>query len=110
MLEKYIPVLKQIYAMAKATDIEHGNTYNLSSYLNSLDFETIKVVQVIMYLGRDNEYNELADGYQRYANLRKDFDSQGWNTKEVEVNQIISKCPFAQYLKAGMRILGITLQ
>lgn len=75
--------------------------------MDELDFETIKVLQVIMYLGRDREYDKQDTPEEIYRKDREYFDSQGWNTQSIETNQMIGKVPFDQYLEIGLEILQI---
>lgn len=79
----------------------------LREYLEALDFEIIKDIQSIMYLGRDSEYNQAETCQQRFASQRKYMDSLGWHDKSNEIDKIVEKLPLAQYLKEGMRILGM---
>jgi hypothetical protein len=94
---------------------KHSPEYNdseakkdaLTSYLNSLDFECVKDIQTIMYLGRDEDFEE-SDSYQkRFEEARKYFDEAGWNKKNIEVHQMTEKLPLAEYLANGMKILNI---
>lgn len=130
MTEKSIEVLKKVYNLAYERRIEYKkngteditigkNSRNileairnpaedkLIKYLNELDFETIKMIQTVMYLGRDNEYSDLSNGEQRYLKLREDFDKKGWKTKDIEISQIKQKVPLDKYLKKGLSILGV---
>lgn len=82
---------------------------DLICFLNSLDYEVIKALQVIMYIGRDTSFME-EDGTYSYENTRKYFDSQGWNDdKSIEVYQMVEKIYLAEYLKKGFEKLNITL-
>lgn len=126
-----IDMLKQVYFLAKerAEEINSGEnqTFSLSNlesfleelstpepkkeqlinYLESLSFEDIKVIQTVMYLGRDEDYEEHETYQQRYQNFRNYLDSRGWNTKSIEINQIVQKAPLDRYLLNGFRILNI---
>lgn len=104
----------------------------LYQYLNSLDYETIKVVETIMYLGRDysnNQKNEYEDNEEseydeedtiipdneeaplenpiQVFNQFYDDLSATWTNKSAEVNQIYSKIPLYRYLKRGIFLLGL---
>jgi len=82
----------------------------LEKYMSSLDFETIKIIQTIMYLGKDEEYNKNDTPQQIYTKERSNFDHQGWNKdKNVEINQMVEKVPFDQYLLNGFKILNIRI-
>nr|WP_257151292.1 DUF3775 domain-containing protein [Bacillus pseudomycoides] len=82
---------------------------DLLEYVNSLDFETVKMLQTIMYLGRDREYDTNDSVEKRYETLRNHFNESGWNTKDIEVNQMISKAPLGDYLRIGCQILDIKI-
>lgn len=79
----------------------------LDAYLDGLDFEVVKTLQVIMYLGRDRNYDKQDTPQEIYRKQRAAFDSQGWNTKSIEINQMTEKLPLDEYLQDGLRILGL---
>ncbi|PGZ93498.1 hypothetical protein COE51_23865 [Bacillus pseudomycoides] len=79
----------------------------LKSYMDNLDFEAIKTLQVIMYPGREKEYDKQDTPEEIYRKEREYYDSQGWHTKSIETNQMIGKVPFDQYLESGLEILQI---
>ncbi len=133
MFEDLKDVLKKVYLLANDRRIEEESTYiegvkvcdshiidienlrysekeqKLFDFLNNLDFESVKIIQTIMYIGRDNDYNKT-DSYEiRYEKYRKSLDINGWNDKEIEVSQIVQKLPLDKYLKSGFDILGINL-
>lgn len=80
----------------------------LESVLDSLDFEAIKILQVIMYLGRDEDYDPKQPPEEIYKDYRSYFDKRGWNTKAIETGQMTEKVPLGSYLENGFSILGIT--
>ena len=80
----------------------------LVAYLNSLNYESIKNLQTLMYLGRDQDYSD-ADSYDdRFDHYRKFLDLQnGWkNDKSVGVLQMTKKSSLAEYLRNGLTIIG----
>ncbi|MFB8331281.1 DUF3775 domain-containing protein [Bacillus wiedmannii] len=79
----------------------------LESYLKELDFDTVKNIQTIMYLGRDRDYDTLDTPEEIYRKERAYFDSQGWNTMSIEINQMVEKMPLDRYLESGLEILQI---
>lgn len=86
-----------------------GKEKELFDFLNSLDYEVVKSLQVIMYIGRDSSCIE-EDGTYNYEKSRKVFDKQGWNEdKSIEVNQMVEKVHLAEYLKDGLKKLNINL-
>ena len=133
MFENLKEVLNKVYVLANERRIEEESTYvdgikvdNLDSldienlgyskkeqelfnFLNSLYFESVKIIQTIMYIGRDHDYDKTDSYEARYEDYRKSLDSNGWNDKEIEVSQIVQKVPLDIYLKDGFDILGINL-
>lgn len=81
----------------------------LDSYFNSLDFEVVKMIQSIMYLGRDRDYDKSDLPSEIYRKNREYMDQLGWATKEIEINQMVEKLPLDTYLQNGFRILEINL-
>lgn len=104
MLDRY-----KTYAQSIIKISEEGNPNQLRTYCETLDFETIKVLQTIMYLGRDRDYDYNDTPEEIYKKQREYFDLQGWNTQEIETNQMIGKKPLPQYLREGFEILKISL-
>ncbi|SFE28338.1 Protein of unknown function [Thermoanaerobacter thermohydrosulfuricus] len=47
---------------------ESDEENKLRDFLNNLDFEAIKTIQTIMYLGRDKDYKEEESPVERYIN------------------------------------------
>lgn len=78
----------------------------LREYVDNLDFETIKVIQTIMYIGRDGD-ERTNNPVEIYINARSSFELDGWNTKEIETNQMLNKTPLHEYLKEGCKLLNI---
>lgn len=106
-LESYYPAFR--YTIFLAENRNNGKEKDLFDFLNSLDYEVIKTIQTIMYIGRDT-YFEEKDGTYNYKNAREIMDRQGWQKdKELEVNQMVGKMPLAKYLKDGFKKLNINL-
>lgn len=78
----------------------------LIDYLNDQDYEVIKNIMVIMYLGRDREYNKSHSPEAIFKHQRKDFESH-WDEKKIIIDQITSKVPLDIYLSNGLKILQI---
>ncbi|TWM14753.1 DUF3775 domain-containing protein [Bacillus licheniformis] len=49
----------------------------LKKYVDNLSFEDVKVLQTVMYLGRDREYDENLSSSEIYKEVREDFNMQG---------------------------------
>lgn len=83
---------------------------NLERYLRRLNFEQIKILQCIMYLGRDEDYYETETPEERYGKFRAAMDRRGWNDdKDIEMYQMLEKEPLDEYLENGLKILKIDL-
>jgi len=135
MLNKYAPYISYIKRLRDLARERHRN-YNTDAvllsdmnsvgtilrkglhdpvrdYLSDLDFDTVKVAEMIMYIGRDYREAEF-DAVQPVANgdaLINSFTqdikgNSGWNEKRIEENQIGSKMPLDDYLTRGLKILG----
>lgn len=103
MFEIYNQNLKEVLKLAR------NNNEGLEEYLLGLDFEIVKVVQTIMYIGRDRDYPENSTAEEIYHYNRVGLDNQRWSTKDIEVSQIVSKAPLYDYLRTGFRILEISI-
>lgn len=81
---------------------------DIENYLKSLTFDEIKSLQSIMYLGRDKDYDRSQSPQEIYNAQYDYFDKAlGWNTKELEINQMVEKLPLDQYLADAKIILGL---
>ena len=114
--------------------VEERKQSDLLNYLLSLNFEKLKVVQTVMYIGRDydttlqTEYDEEYDGeydeedFSRntislpvpnpdlvlYEWLRDLGECKGWKSKRIEAEQVYQKkLSLHIYLNRAFRILGI---
>jgi len=102
-------------------DISHLDDYNdtyeylineederaLSAYLHSLEYDEIKDLQTLMYVGR-GDASEDGTGAQQFRALRAYFDERGWNKdRTIEIGQMTEKLPLGDYLKQGKEILGL---
>lgn len=117
--------------------VEERKQSELLSYLLSLNFENLKVVQTVMYIGRDyetmiqTEYDDEYDGeydeedfsrntisfpvpnpdFVLYEWLRDLEECKGWKSKRIEAEQVYQKkLSLHIYLERAFRILGIECQ
>lgn len=117
--------------------VEERKQSELLSYLLSLNFENLKVVQTVMYIGRDyetmiqTEYDDEYDGeydeedfgrntisfpvpnpdFVLYEWLRDLEECKGWKSKRIEAEQVYQKrLSLHVYLERAFRILGIECQ
>ena len=109
---------------------EERKQSELLSYLLSLNFENLKVVQTVMYIGRDyetmlqTEFDEEYDeeefsrntislpvpdpDFVLYEWLRDLGECKGWKSKRIEADQVYQKkLSLYKYLERAFRILGI---
>ncbi len=85
-----------------------GKEKELFDYISSLDYEEIKTIQTIMYIGRDGSCAE-EDGTYDYFKTRKCMDMRGWNEdKDIEAMQMVEKVPLADYLRDGCKKISLT--
>ncbi|MGQ7672618.1 hypothetical protein ACTGX8_05995 [Streptococcus suis] len=78
----------------------------LTDYLDSLSYDQVKIVQTVMYVGRDTSYEMTninpEDLYEEV------FNSLTWHEdKSIEISQIAQKSPLDDYLIRGMELLKI---
>lgn len=94
------------------------NDSKLWRYLNSLDNDTIKIVEVMMYVGRDYSYvseegidNEeikhLDTPFEFFTKVYNDFSDRGWESQSIVANQIYGKAPLDKYLERAIKLLNI---
>lgn len=76
-------------------------------YLDSLDMEIIKFIQTVMYIGRDYSGKEEKTPRMIYNEQKEELDFVGWNTKSIEINQMMGKAPLANYLREGLSKLEL---
>ncbi len=83
----------------------------VKDYLMNVDFDTVKIIQTVMYIGRDYNGNgtvpvEPVDDGDNLIDtwMRKDSD---WKFQSIEVSQIAEKMPLGEYLTRAFTILGI---
>ena len=81
----------------------------LSDYFSTLGFDDVKMLQTVMYLGRDKDYDKSLSPVEIYNDFLGYLGRRGWNSKETETNQILEKGPLARYLISGLKILDVQL-
>lgn len=103
---------------------------NLYQYMNSLDMNAIKIIQTVMYIGRDYTFENAEYYYDEFDRggveekreklpvvnpefivmswLKDLSNGRGWEEKSIEIEQIYSKrLRLYEYLKRAFEILGI---
>ncbi|MBB6624767.1 DUF3775 domain-containing protein [Clostridium gasigenes] len=81
----------------------------LSGYLESFDDDTVLTIQAIMYIGRDEVYSNktYSDEAEVWAKIEEKKKTLEFETKETEVDQMVSKSPLGDYLRLGLKLLGL---
>lgn len=77
----------------------------LQEWLNKQPFETIKVLQTLLYIGRDEDLRKGTTAQDVYTNQRTLLDKNGWSTLDVEVRQITGKADAVQQIIRGYTYL-----
>ena len=80
---------------------------DLYEYLMNTEFETVKDIMTIMYLGMERNYNQNDIPEDIYYKQRSLFDEEGWEGKSRVVDQITSRVPLDEYLIDGLKILRL---
>ena len=156
MISKYKEILKQVHYLANKRHLEYkkavknraddsriidlmkveeiDDTSGLLEYLKLQNMETIKVIQTVMYIGRDyipETEDECIDRMEHNHNYPENFitspqlessnpdellqswlsDSRGvseWEDIHLEIDQIYQKMPLDNYLERAFVILNIS--
>ncbi|MGV4321239.1 hypothetical protein [Bacillus mojavensis] len=113
-VEMRIDIFNKVIELAekKRKLVDKGQSYSnedieLNNFLDRLTFEDIKVLQTVMYLGRDRDYDENMSSAEIYREQRGYFDNEGWQGKDIEAGQMSEKTPLDRYLINGLEILNI---
>jgi hypothetical protein len=81
----------------------------LNDYMVKLSFDDVKMLQTVMYLGRDRDYDKSQTPIEIFNDYLNYLGKNGWNTKEIEINQMTEKAPLADYIRSGLEILNVTI-
>lgn len=129
MFKNHIEVYKKVITLAQAVRVEYESNHReaevvkvsdnieelftvtdkekaLRDYLEEQDYEVIKNIMVIMYLGRDKVYDEAQCPEEIFKQQRECFENH-WDEKDIIIGQITSKMQLDKYLRSGLRILEI---
>jgi predicted RND superfamily exporter protein len=79
---------------------------DLSNFLNTLDFETIQVIETIMNIGKNKDSLERNNYTEIYSENRRDMDKRVWSTKDNEILNVVYELELVPYLLNGLKILG----
>lgn len=84
----------------------------LLDFLYDLDFETIKIIQAVMLIGRGPAwgYKNEIDAYGKEEQVLKSYLNEVyWDTKWQAIDYITSKGPLHHYIEEGLRVLGVRI-
>ena len=127
--KEYIPFLYEVKNIAEQRNAEYNSKHpygeslsssnindfikqivgehdSVSDYLMNANFDTVKIVQTVMYIGRDyQDDTPVCDGDALIDKWMKKEDD--WKPKSIEISQIAEKMPLGEYLNRAFTILGI---
>jgi hypothetical protein len=119
MLEKYGKIFEVTYELAKkrhdALSVKpgaaEGPAYGqagreLEDFLSCLDIETLKILQVVMYIGRDHEAHGNLKPDRILSDYRRHY-CVSWLSKEAEMKPLTDSYALDGYIKKGLEILEI---
>jgi hypothetical protein len=81
----------------------------LVAYMSTLELKDLMMLETVMYLGRDKDYDKFLTPSEIYDDYHKYISKQITRIKEAEINQLTEKVPLADYLRDGLTILDIAL-
>lgn len=99
-------ILQNVYKLACEYEL-FKDDIKLSKYLNALTFDEIKMVQTVMYIGRDHSSN-LKCGNPDAVITDYMNQLENWGSREEEIGVINEKREqLKTYLQRAFTILGI---
>ncbi|MBU5487013.1 DUF3775 domain-containing protein [Clostridium sp. MSJ-8] len=96
------------FEKTEAVKILNSHIDKLEKYLKTLSLEELKVIKVVMYIGRDYKNNNLPP-VKKYEIERKYWDKKGCKSKDLEIQTLLEKRPLLKYLQSGCELLQINL-
>lgn len=75
-------------------------------YLMELTFDDVKFVQTIMYIGRDESFDEDITAERLFAEKQRELS---WSTQKIESSMIVEKMPLDDYLNKGIELIQTKL-
>ncbi|MCV0023409.1 DUF3775 domain-containing protein [Bacillus sp. XT-2] len=109
LLDDKLPLIKNVIRISeereKSTQDYKEKEVELYRLLGRIDFEDLKTIQTIMYIGRElngDVYNSTLDSFMSMRNSLGDNP----NNKDNDAYSIATKRPLHKYLKNGLLRLG----
>ncbi|MFJ7915424.1 MULTISPECIES: hypothetical protein [unclassified Lysinibacillus] len=101
-----VPEMINLLELEKSMELDAP----LLEYLKSLSFDEIKMIQVVMHLGRGKYEDQPIGAKEIYEDqLERLFDGKDSETKEIKINIIIEKVPLARFLRTGLSLLDVKI-
>ncbi|MGL4737102.1 MAG: hypothetical protein ACRCW2_06550 [Cellulosilyticaceae bacterium] len=101
------PLLMAYVAAEEGSSLEKENKNELKAYLNAQNMAFIKLIQVVIHIGKTTEL-QVETPQALYEQTMENFDClKGWRPQEIEVQNMIFKTPLDHYFAKGLHILGI---
>ena len=99
---------RQAFLMSKEENLYNQFNSLLQLYLEQLNFEEIKSLRAIMYLGQDETLNTKLTSDEIYEDYLNYLNSDLKNTtQQIKTEQILEKTPLGDYLEKGKRKLQL---
>lgn len=93
---------RQAFLMSKEENLYNQFNSLLQLYLEQLNFEEIKSLRAIMYLGQDETLNTKLTSDEIYEDYLYYLNSDLKNTtQQIKTEQILEKTPLGDYLEQG---------
>ncbi|UTG84524.1 hypothetical protein [Bacillus paranthracis] len=82
----------------------------LREYLEGLDFEAVKAIQVVMYIAIEESHNETDRPKKIYGEKRESYDSLGWEKNRFVIGRLTENIiALEKDLENGLEILDVQL-
>jgi len=88
--------------MEKSNELERNS--EIITYLESLSYEEVILIETLMYIGRDVSKTEENDITELVESLFKHLDE---GNKNVAIDQMLGKFTLVEYLQQGIEIVGL---
>lgn len=94
-------------ALKKMMD-ENKEETALLDYLSSLDFDDIKMIQALMFLGRDQDFNDYESYSERLEKVYTSLEKHSEAEKTSKINYMIEKVRLDEFVMEGLKAVGIS--
>lgn len=97
-----------IFTLADVMETPEHKKLNqeLMEHLNSLDYECIHTMEILMFIGREKHRNRTRSGKAVYSAMKRYVDNKlGFGDKQAEIDYISGKVSLGRYLETGMKLV-----